>query len=757
MYKVIEVELTEVLKGHGFSRIAIEGNTLVVIYNDGWIRSQIAVSDWTTTIESFRKYAKELISKKETLQAVISFISSKWFELVEQQRQNNQRSEDKTGSDDDIASSSSSSSSSDSKKEPEEDQNLQDLLPRDTKPVEYSIDIIKRNIKGEDPNIRIIVYAGLSARTFNPLSVALRAPTSEGKTHLVVGALSPFPREDVMFVGSMSPKVLIRQIGLLVDENNEPLQPRINELKRQIKIAREEEKAHFQELRHRIKRKQPGFRDVDITGRPVIEVEPDTYESRTGKTLEELEDDLEKLYDNSRYIIDLHGRILVFLEPPHPEVWAILKPMLSHDHWEIEHPYVDTNLRTKNVVTRGWPVCFFCTARDETRWEIWPEIASRFLVISPNMSEEKYEQANMLTFQKLGLPDFAQQRVILSNEEMATAHKCILAQISQIKELCVLPEYSAATKLGIEYKPKNPVWIPYQEYLGASLPHTKGVEMRAAKYVGSLLHVVAITKSPFRLDTGEGTKTNVIARPEDLVETQRLIEDLISGEYSGIPAHKIKFFQETFLPAYEDKEGPDEKDGKVESLKALTTNELSKHYKQVTGKGIDPNNLQKQFLEELVANDLIGKMQSEVDKRRQVYWPLNEPLVESVNREAANTETQKFKNGSPFLNILDVPTLRLSKYYKEIAKDWLIIQILTLVKYRIEFDQIRGPFADFLNNCEELKFLEINGCMIDLLNSFLDLQNGFYQMERLIAITIAVYRLETVYLEYQDHITPNSF
>ena len=139
--------------------------------------------------------------------------------------------------------------------------------------------------------------------------------------------------------------------------------------------------------------------------------------------VEELKDELEKLLRESKYLIDLHGKILVFLEPPHPDVWNILKPILSHDHWEMEHPYVDTDLKTKNVVTRGWPVCIFCTARDESKWDIWPEIQSRFITISPNMSKKKYAEANVLTFQKLGLPDFVQDQIILSKKEMEIAQE----------------------------------------------------------------------------------------------------------------------------------------------------------------------------------------------------------------------------------------------------------------------------------------------------------------------------------------------
>lgn len=532
----------------------------------------------------------------------------------------------------------------------------------DNNPVEYVTKIIKRTVKGEDGGIRIVLYAGLSSYTFNPLSVAVRAPTSEGKTHLVIVVISLFPKDDVWLIGSMSPKVLIRQYGTLVDRNNQPIAEDVRRLKKEIKIC---------------------------------EIQSRKDETKI-EQVEELKDELEKLLRESKYLIDLHGRMLVFLEPPHPELWNILKPIISHDHWEVEHPYVDTDLKTKNVVTRGWPVCIFCSARDESKWDVWPEIQSRFIMISPNMSKLKYAEANILTFEKLGLPDFVQDQIIVSNKEMEMAQKCILLLRKRIRSLCKLTNNSDE----LDYKPSNPVWIPYYEYLAKSLPASRGIDMRNAKHVGSLLAVIAIAKSQFLLDDGEG-KLSAIARPEDLTEALRIAQNLVKSDYSGIPVHKIRFYEEIFLGVYNVKGGPDEKDGKIEPLKGVTTRELSDYYKKLKGKGISPDNVKKQFLEELKTNDLIGEVKSEIDGRRLLFYP----LASSITREMHEKIT-KLSNEEIFDNNSYIPTVELSRDYKYIPENWLILQILSLAKYRINFDLAAGPFADYLNQSEDLKFLE---------------------------------------------------
>ena len=122
---------------------------------------------------------------------------------------------------------------------------------------------------------------------------------------------------------------------------------------------------------------------------------------------EDLKQQLSQMYNEAKVLIDLRGKLWVFLEPPHRETWAILKPILSHDDFEIEHPYVyevqGMGFKVKKVVTRGWPACIFCSAKNESDWPAWPEIQSRFLITSPNMVQQKYLDGNILIDSKDGI------------------------------------------------------------------------------------------------------------------------------------------------------------------------------------------------------------------------------------------------------------------------------------------------------------------------------------------------------------------
>ena len=91
-------------------------------------------------------------------------------------------------------------------------QDLDSIIP-DRDYAEFVIRTAKKTVKQEDLLVRQIFYVGLSKDSSNPLNLAVLAPTSEGKTHAVLETLQYFPKNEIWKVGSMSPKVIIRQNG----------------------------------------------------------------------------------------------------------------------------------------------------------------------------------------------------------------------------------------------------------------------------------------------------------------------------------------------------------------------------------------------------------------------------------------------------------------------------------------------------------------------------------------------------------------
>ena len=493
---------------------------------------------------------------------------------------------------------------------------------------ESAIRTIKRTVKQEDSLVRQIFYTGISKDSANPINLAVLAPTSEGKTYAVLESLQYFPKQDIWKIGSMTPKVIIRLNGILVDSNNQPIADRIKELKRKIKET-----------------------------------------DKNNEEREDLEQQLRQLLDEAKVLIDLRGQLWVFLEPPHHETWAILKPILSHDDFEIEHPYVyeveGMGFKVKKVVTRGWPACIFCSAKNESDWPAWPEIQSRFLITSPNMVQEKYLDGNILIAQKMGLPTLLQQSLIVSDSQVELAKKCVSYILHQIRQ---------------HINNTNPVWIPYNSILAQILPAEKGTDNRITKRILSFLVIITLARAHLRGRLEYGNESLAIADiDEDLHEVLHITQNL-----SGITPYKLKVFKEIFLTLYKSKQSPDKDNGKQERIVALTTRELCEEYKK-TGKTITTNNLKQTYLNEFLNNGLIDEEDSILDKRQKIYYPLIDlPINGSLE---SCKEIKKLSNSDRMDNILQHPQILMPKNCTNIPDNWLELEIFDLIKYPSKLDK----------------------------------------------------------------------
>jgi hypothetical protein len=518
------------------------------------------------------------------------------------------------------------------------------ILDRDY--AEYIIDTAKKTVKREDTLIRQIVYTALSKDSDNPLNLAVLATTSEGKTHAVVETLRPFERLGLWVIGSMSPKVIIRQNGILVNNDNEPIEDAIVDLKQQIKECKR---------------------------------------NGQGDQVENLQQQLRQLYDEAKILIDLTGKLFLFLERPHEDTWNIFKTTLSHDRWEIEHPYVyevqGMGFKVKRVVLRGWPACVYCSAQNESRSPLWPEIQSRFLVTSPNMIPEKYQEGNMLIAQQMSLPRSIQKRIIRSNEETELAEKCAVYLSRQIKELS--PQDPSADT--------QPVFIPYGGILGAILKWDRGTDNRINKRVFSFLRMIALSRAHLRYKLHYGHEKLVIADlAEDLHEVLHITQN-----FTGVPPDKLKEYKDVFLAAYKSKIGPNvSKDGtKAEDIIAVTTNECCQKHKEITGVGMNAKAYKPKYIDEWVNANLIEEQKSNIDNKQHIYFPITDLSDDDI--VVSQNQTQRTESKSKCMsflisnisglghrdNILQYSRIIVPKNFEGISEKWLELYIWGLLQY----------------------------------------------------------------------------
>jgi len=241
------------------------------------------------------------------------------------------------------------------------------------KPIKQIQNYLTTRIKHDETLVQKLERCYFSAYSNDPINLGIMSPSSEGKTYATVEVAAVFPKEDVVSVGRMSPTALIHQEGILVNSELNPIQDQLDEL------------------------------DFEL--------------SKNNSRKTELKKEKSALLKGVKNLISLRGKILLFLDAPNPQLWDVLKPILSHDKYEIEFKTTQTDgsLRVKNSIIQGWPAVVFCSAKNEAHNRIWDEIETRFDITSPNSSVSKYKEANKFTALKMGTPGFAEN--LVSNEE----------------------------------------------------------------------------------------------------------------------------------------------------------------------------------------------------------------------------------------------------------------------------------------------------------------------------------------------------
>jgi hypothetical protein len=106
--------------------------------------------------------------------------------------------------------------------------------------------------------------------------------------------------------------------------------------------------------------------------------------------------------DKKRKIIhvDLHQKILIFLDQPHDQLLQRLRSLLSHDERDIILKITDKRekygLKTKTVVIEGYPTVIFCTAK----FSMADQEKTRLLLLSPEINQEKLREAIALKIER---------------------------------------------------------------------------------------------------------------------------------------------------------------------------------------------------------------------------------------------------------------------------------------------------------------------------------------------------------------------
>lgn len=462
-------------------------------------------------------------------------------------------------------------------------------------PIQYCIDTILKEAKEEGRLVKQILYTMLSAYTNNPINLAINSPSGEGKTYVLQRVGELFPKQDAIFLAGMTEKALFHRSGALVVKNEtgdyQSIEDRLEEMDSKI-----EDKEY----------ERTGTKDRNLKQGLQCQIT-------------DLQKEKRDLLKEAKKLIDLSHKILVFLDSPRPELFNALMPLLSHDRYEVEYEYVDTNngIKTKSNVLRGWPAVIFAQAIDYSHYQRYPEIQRRFIITNPKMTAEKYASAVDLIGDKHGLPDFAYQSKVVSDSDKEKA-KAILKGIKQgIEDICLQPG-------------KNNILVPFHDVLTKLLPKQKAFDMTVANRFFGFLTLLPIVNSDRRPRLIRREKESFIHQTILFALFEDLRESLDLMQYAnGVRPYILEWYNEVFLAAYNSKIGPDSKvnskrEEVEEKRRALTSKELIDKTFELQSKKLSTKQILQTYINPLVNENYIDTMDSEIDKRANIYFPVLE-------------------------------------------------------------------------------------------------------------------------------------
>lgn len=376
----------------------------------------------------------------------------------------------------------------------------------------YATHIIGKNVKNDEELIQLLIATGLSAYSHNPINIGIEAPPGEGKTYTAVETLEIFPESDKIYLGDLSPKALVHERGIRVNDKLEPVGHIIEELEQKL---------------------------IDL-------------EDKNEKT--RLKRQINKIKWESNYLIDLSNQILLFLESPNIDTWGMLRPILSHDIWittfKITQQEAGKHV-TKTVYLQGWPAVIYTKAELE-RDEIWNQIKSRFIIVSPNMSPAKYQAGIEVSSQRQMIPK-SLESLKQSNDSYKNCKQHIIELKNELKHL--LFPYKDLMKndhTGM-IKDITIFWCPFHKQLEKIFPNENGQNMRDYNTFISLMQMSALINLPKKpFIKGNDGKTNyIVLTLEDYYFAKNIFNRGTVKLKTG--QQLINFYKTVLMPLWNEK------------------------------------------------------------------------------------------------------------------------------------------------------------------------------------------------------------
>lgn len=316
--------------------------------------------------------------------------------------------------------------------------------------------------------------------------------------------------------------------------------------------------------------------------------------------------------DKNSYLVDLSHKILIFLDQPHNDLLARLRPLLSHDKKEIAIKITDktqkNGTKTKNILLRGYPSVIFCTAG----LHIDEQEATRFLLLSPEVNQEKIQQGISATIRKEADSESFVSWLEENPDRALLKERIRAIKLENIKEINI----ASYEKIEEQFLSKNKMLKPRHQ--------------RDIKRLLSLIKSFAILNVWWRDRNG----STITANEDDTNDAFKLWDKIAVSQELNLPPYIYHLYSEVILPAWEAKNASKDEIFEEPTKLGLSRQELLEKHFAVYGRLLDSHQLRQQILPMLETAGLIVQEQDPNDKRKMMIFPSSLYQLSEVKRSS---------------------------------------------------------------------------------------------------------------------------
>src|SRR5579875_308723 len=400
-------------------------------------------------------------------------------------------------------------------------------------------------------------------------AVAFSAESAAGKSYISMECGHYFPEREVMEIAGASPTAWVHENGIKVIERDdtyvsvssliEPLEVEREEIEEQIASNKKDAP---KELKQRLK---------------------------------EIKARIAGILSNSKIMVDMENKIVIFIDQPDTKFLGKIRPFLSHDKKNVEFTITDKSQhggnKTKHVILRGYASIFFCTA--SSRYD--DQESTRILVLSPETNPDKVQEALLLLTEKLSDRDAFYDWLDSNPSRRNLIFRVELIRLRNIKR-CIVPEEIRLAILE-NFKDLHKSLMPRHQ--------RDYVRLFSLIYGHALLNCFNR-----KLKNGQ----TIIATLDDIEAAFSLYEPVKAANEAGINPNDYEIFRSVILKAYLAKSDDPEWPG-------LTCAEISSEYFKVYKRPISMRRLVDYTVKALVECGLLTEAKHPKDGRKSVFIP----------------------------------------------------------------------------------------------------------------------------------------